>query len=94
MLSTKSWMGQDINHLGTSLVVQWLQLHTFSAGGPSSIPGQGTRSHISQLRVRMLQLKIPHVDFPGGSVVKNPPASAEDTGSIPGPGRAHMLQGN
>jgi len=29
-------------------------------------------------------------DFPGGSVVKNPPASAGDTGSIPGSGRSHM----
>ena len=27
------------------------------------------------------------VGFPDGSVVKNPPASAEDTGSIPGLGR-------
>ena len=26
-------------------------------------------------------------DFPGGSVVKNPPANAGDTGSIPGLGR-------
>ena len=25
--------------------------------------------------------------FPGGSVVKNPPANAEDVGSIPGLGR-------
>ena len=30
--------------------------------------------------------------FPGGSVVKNLPASAGDTGSIPGPGRCHMPQ--
>ena len=29
-------------------------------------------------------------DFPGGAVVKNPPASAGDTGSSPGPGRSHM----
>ena len=28
--------------------------------------------------------------FPGGSVVKNPPANAGDTGSIPGPGRSHL----
>ena len=28
--------------------------------------------------------------FPGGSVVKNLPANAGDTGSIPGPGRSHM----
>ena len=32
--------------------------------------------------------------FPGGSVIRNPPASAGDTGSIPGPGRSHMLRGN
>ena len=28
--------------------------------------------------------------FPGGSVVKNPPANAGDMGSIPGPGGSHM----
>ena len=28
--------------------------------GPGSIPGQETRSHMLQLRVRMPQLKIPH----------------------------------
>ena len=33
-------------------------------------------------------------DFPGGVVVKNLPANAGDTGSIPGPGRAHMPQSN
>ena len=27
--------------------------------------------------------------FPGGPVVKNPPANTGDTGSIPGPGRSH-----
>ena len=31
-------------------------------------------------------------DFPGGSVVKNPPANAGGMGSIPAPGRFHMLQ--
>ena len=33
-------------------------------------------------------------DFPGGTVVKNLPANAGDTGSIPGPGRSHMLPSN
>ena len=28
---------------------------------------------------------------PGGSVVKNPPVSAGDRGSIPGPGGSHVL---
>ena len=31
-----------------------------------------------------------HVGFPGGSVVKNPPANSGDTGSIPGLGRSHI----
>ena len=31
--------------------------------------------------------------FPGGSVAKNLPTNAGDTGSIPGPGRSHMLWG-
>ena len=30
--------------------------------------------------------------FPSGSVVKNPPCNAGDTGSIPGPRRSHMLE--
>ena len=34
------------------------------------------------------------LDFPGGPVVKNPPANAVDTGSIPGLGRSHMPRGN
>ena len=34
------------------------------------------------------------VGFPGGTVVKNPPANAEDMGSITGPGRSHMPHSN
>ena len=33
-------------------------------------------------------------DFPGGVVVKNPPANAGDMGLIPGPGRFHMPRSN
>ena len=54
----KSWTRLSDCHIGTSLVVQWL--------GLGSIPGQGTRSHITQLNIppaamkdqrsRMLQL--------------------------------------
>jgi len=33
-------------------------------------------------------------DFPGGSLVKNPPASAGDIGSISDPGRSHMPRSN
>ena len=35
---------------GTSLVGQWLRLHAPSAGAPGSIPGQGTKSCMLQLR--------------------------------------------
>ena len=33
-------------------------------------------------------------DFPGGPVVKNPPANAGGTSSIPDLGKTHMLQSN
>ena len=32
--------------------------------------------------------------FPGGTVVKNPPANAGNAGSSPGPGRSHMPRSN
>ena len=34
------------------------------------------------------------LNFTGGTVDKNPPASVGDTGSIPGLGRSHMLWSN
>ena len=33
-------------------------------------------------------------DFPGGALVKNPPANAGDMGSSPGPRRSHMPRSN
>jgi len=42
----------------------------------------------------LTKLKLVSRDFPGGPVVKNLPASAGDTGSIPGLVTFHMLQGN
>ena len=53
--SSKSKVGS----WGTSLVVQGLRL--LVQGGPGSIPGQRTRSHMSQIRVHMpkQRLKIP-----------------------------------
>ena len=33
-------------------------------------------------------------DFPGGALVKNPPAKAADMGSSLGPGRSHMPRSN
>ena len=50
--------GVENKAAGTSLVVQWLRLHAPNAGGLGSIPSWGTSSHILQLRVCKLQLKI------------------------------------
>ena len=44
--------------------------------------------------VEKLYRKSENGDFPGGAVVKNPPANAGDTGSSPGLGRSHMLWRN
>ena len=38
--------------------------------------------------------KLLELGFPGGAVVKNPPANAEDMGSSPGLGRSHMPRSN
>ena len=42
----------------------------------------------------MYNLKNKNRDFPGGVVVKDPPANAGDTGSSPGLGRSHMPWSN
>ena len=47
-----------VRGLGTSLVVQGLRLCAPKAGGPGSIPRQGTRSCLPQLKD--LPTKIPH----------------------------------
>ena len=46
------------------------------------------------LLIISLDTKIIFEGFPGDPVVKNPPCNAGDTGSIPGPERSHMPQGN
>ena len=46
---------------------------------------------------QLMQLNIKKTnnpEFPGGTVVKNPPANAGDTGLMPGPGKSHMLRSN
>ena len=48
-------------------------------------------SRCTFLHVYYTSIKSFSWGFPGGTVVKNPPASAGDTGSSPGLGRCHML---
>ena len=42
---------------GTSLVAQWLRLRAPNAGGLGSIPGQGTRAHVPQLKIPCAETK-------------------------------------
>ena len=46
--------------------------------------------NIFKFKTKVCQLR----GFPGGAVVKNPPANAGDTGSSPGPGRSHVPRSN
>ena len=48
---------------GSSLVIQSLRFHPPTAGSPGSIPGQGTRSHMLQLRVHKLEWDILSATF-------------------------------
>jgi len=45
-------------------------------------------------KVRKTLAECVSQDFPGGPVVKNLLANAEDMGSIPGPARSYMMWGN
>ena len=44
--------------VGTSLAVQWLSLLAPNAGGLGVSPGQGTRSHVPQLKISCATIKI------------------------------------
>ena len=48
---------------------------------------------MTESRLKQLKTDVSR-DFPGGTVVKNPPANAGDTGLIPEPGGSHMLRSN
>ena len=75
--------------------VQWLGLHTSTAGGTGSIPGHGTKiPHAAQHGPPTPQKSQFYRDFPCGPVVENLPANAGDTGSRPGLGRSHMPRSN
>ena len=56
----ESDMTERLRLLGAPLIVQWLRLCAPNAEGLDSIPGQGSRSHMPQPSVHMLQLKVPH----------------------------------
>ena len=45
------------------MAVQWLRLLAPSAGGPGSILGQGTRSHMPQLKIPHATTKTQHDNY-------------------------------
>ena len=49
---------------------------------------------LHKVRPTVAHQDFPAGDFPGGAVVKNPPANAGDMGLSPGPGRSHMPWSN
>ena len=70
---------------GTSLVVQWLRLCAPKAAGPGSIPGQGTRSRMPQLKdphaaiKKQTNKKIPHAAMKISHTAKKIPHAATKT---------------
>ena len=40
----------NVKHVETSLVIQWLRLHSPNTGGPGSIPGQRSKFYMPQLK--------------------------------------------
>ena len=53
-----------------------------------------TRQQVGDGSLKVDAIKSRCGDFPGGTVVKNPPANVGDAGLIPGPGRSHMPRSN
>ena len=62
-----------------------------SMSGRGKFPPPPLLIFVAGLIIKSTQIKR---DFPGGAVIKNPPANAADMGSRPGPGRSHIPQSN
>ena len=79
-LGVEGWGGQ-----GNTLI----QIHGVPLISCMSLANYLTFLVLSFLLFKKGIIRVPSRGFPGGSVVKNPPANAGDMGSIPGPGRSY-----
>ncbi|XFG00955.1 hypothetical protein AB1E19_004579 [Capra hircus] len=73
---------------GVSCSCACLSSSSISILSPVAPTLRGLRLHCPE------EARMVRGDFPGGPVVKNPPASAGDTGASPGLGRSRMLRSN
>ena len=76
------------SHRSTEQTIKWSTWVHWNSGPCSPF------SNINKIKIWETVKNQIMRDFPGGPVVKNPPANAGDTGSIPGPGRFHMPLSN
>ena len=67
----------------------WMRLSTFFILAKVYWSSQGKELKSCGIK-RCVSLRRGQLDFSGGTVNKNPPANAEDMGSIPSLGRFHM----
>ena len=56
---TDYFQKQEKKKKESSLVVQWLRLHAPNAGGLGSISGQGTRTHVPEVKTLHAATKNP-----------------------------------
>ena len=84
------WGDDLLSDLGHCVPLSW-GLYGFSIIAELVTGTQWLKAtHIQHLSV--LEIRSLHQGFLGVSVVKNTPANAGDTSSIPGQGRPHMSQ--
>ena len=74
-----------INFISLNLVMKWI--NSLKAINYQSFLRKNHITWIVSYPLKQWSLR----DFPGGSVVKNPPANVGDLGLTPDLGRSHML---